>query len=84
MAKINTANANARIAEITSKFPRNETGKILVTEKQFFEIVEKIMADSTKGFADALSKQTKKVAGRADYDARIATYRYDYGFFKFI
>lgn len=82
MAKINFENAKDRIGEIVKEFDKNEDGTIIISETRFDEIVEGIMSESTKAFAEALSKQTKKVTGR-NYDARISTYKQDFGFFKF-
>ena len=82
MAKINFENAFERIGEMLNGFPKAEDGSVIVKEEQFDEIVARIMDESTKAFADAIAKQTKKVTGRK-YDARISTYKNDYGFFKF-
>lgn len=82
MAKINFENAVDRIGEMVNGFPKTEGGEIIIKEQQFEEIVARIMSESTKAFSDAIAKQTKKVTGRR-YDARISTFKYDYGFFKF-
>lgn len=83
MAKINFENAKDRISEMVKDFSKNEEGEIIIAENQYDELVANIMRESTKAFADALAKQTKKVSGRR-YDARICTYKQDFGFFKFV
>ena len=82
MAKINFENAMDRIGGMVKDFPKDNEGNYIVTEKQFDELVEQIASESTKAFAEAIAKQTKKVTGRK-YDARISTYKFDFGFFKF-
>lgn len=82
MAKINFENAKDRIGEMVNCFPKTDDGMVIISETKFDEIVSRIMSESTKGFADAIAKQTKKVSGRR-YDARIATYKVDFGYFKF-
>lgn len=81
--KINTKNAAERISAMVCGFPRNESGKVLVTEEQYEELVSRLYAECASSFAEALKKQTKKV-NRNDYDARISTYTKDYAFFKFV
>jgi hypothetical protein len=82
MAKINFENAKDRIGGMVKDFHKDNEGNFIVTEKQFDELVAQIASESTKTFADAIAKQTKKVTGRK-YDARISTYKYNFGFFKF-
>ena len=82
MTKINFENAMDRIGGMVKAFHKDNEGNFIVTEKQFDELVAQITSESTKAFADAIAKQTKKVIGRR-YDARISTYKVDFGFFKF-
>ena len=81
--KINFENAAERIAQITSVFPRDGEGYFLTTEEQFEKTVESILNESTKAFAEALKKQTHKHTV-SRYDARISTYKKDFGFFRFV
>lgn len=83
MARINFDNAKERINAILCGFPKTDNGECyIVTEKQFDEIVERINSESTKAFAEAIAKQTKKTPC-SWHDARISTYKCDFGFFKF-
>ena len=80
--KINFENARERIGAMVNTLPKSDE-LFMVTEKQFDELVARIMSESTKAFAEALQKQTVKHTV-AFYDARIATYRQSFGFFRFI
>lgn len=80
--KINFENAKESIGAMINEFPKDGE-YFMVTEEQFDEIVARIIIGSTKAFAEALKKQTKKHSSTL-FDARISTYKMDFGFFRFI